>query len=226
MQLDEDMTTASAIERESRTQEEHEYYSLNRRVYASFAPFYELVVSPIAPLRCRVAALAGVDARARVLDVATGTGAQARAFAEKAREVVGVDLSESMLRVARRKSRARNLIYQHADATALPFDDASFGVSCVSFALHEMPNTIRARVVGEMARVTRAGGTVVVVDYRRRAGTLGEVIHRFVKLYERERYAEFIGSDLLGLIRTAGIEVREDRAMLLGAVRIIVGVRS
>lgn len=211
--------------REREAGEEREYYSLNARAYPKLAPFYELIVFPFARIRREVAAIAGADAHSRVLDVATGTGAQARAFAERAGEVVGVDLSESMLRVARAKSPPANLSFRQADATDLPFQDGSFDVACISFALHEMPRSIRARVLAEMARVTRRDGAIVLVDYRRRAGTLGEVLHQFVKLYERERYVEFVGSDLPGLMRRTGIAVRDDRATLLGVVRIVRGVR-
>ncbi len=212
-------------ERLDRTDEEREYYSLNERVYAIFAPFYDFVVFPIGKLRREVAASAGVDARSRVLDVATGTGAQARAFAERAREVVGIDLSEPMLRIARRKSRFPNLTFGHADATELPFGDASFDVSCISFALHEMPSSIRERTVGEMARVTKPGGTVLVVDYGTPRDALGHLLNRLVKLYERDHYVDFIRSDLRGLLRRMGIEVRGERPVLLGAVTIVTGSR-
>lgn len=117
-------------------------------------------------------------------------GAQARAFAEKAREVVGIGLSESMLRIARARSRFANLTFGRADATALPFDDGCFDVSCIWFALRETPPGIRERVLAEMARVTRRNGAVFVVDYGRRRGRLGDVLHRSVKLYEGAHYAE------------------------------------
>jgi demethylmenaquinone methyltransferase/2-methoxy-6-polyprenyl-1,4-benzoquinol methylase len=129
------------------------------------APFYDATMFPLRRLRREVVARSGVDHRSRVLDVATGTGAQAKAFAQRAGEVVGVDLSEAMLRVARKKCRAANLKLLRADATALPFGDGEFDVSCISFALHEMPPTIRARTLLEMARVTKPGGCVIVVDY-------------------------------------------------------------
>jgi ubiquinone/menaquinone biosynthesis C-methylase UbiE len=222
-------TAVSAVplmeERLNRTDEEREYYALNKRVYAVFAPFYDFVTFPIGKLRRQVAVAACVDARSRVLDVATGTGAQARAFAEKAGEVIGIDLSEVMLRIARRKNRFPNLTFQQADATELPFGDASFDVSCISFALHEMPRSIRERTVAEMARVTKSGGTVLVVDYGPPRNAFGKVLFQLVKLYERDRYVDFIRSDLPALLREAGIEVGDDRAVLLGAVRIVTGSR-
>lgn len=215
------------MHRPRRTQEEREYYSLNKKVYSKFAPFYDAVVFPIKKLRREVVAVSHLPPRAKVLDVATGTGAQARAFAWVAAEVVGVDISESMLRVARRKNRFKNLKFKRADATALPFRDASFDLSSISFALHEMPKSIRERTVAEMARVTKPGGTIIVVDYATPRGLLRNVLYHVVKLYERDHYVDFIQSDLRTLLQGAGIQigVERERLMLLGAVRIAKGVR-
>src|SRR5512134_962870 len=152
-------------ESRGRTDEEREYYSFSRRVYAVFAHVYDAVVFPFRKLRHEVASRVDLPPGARLLDVATGTGQQAFAFAEKAREVVGIDLSEEMLRIARRKNRFSSVSFQQADAAELPFEDDSFDASCVSFALHEMPSSVRKRVLREMARVTRPGGSIAVIDY-------------------------------------------------------------
>ena len=101
-----------------------------------------------------------------------------------------------MLRVARRKNRFSNVTFLRADAAALPFGDQSFDAACVSFALHEMPASIRDRVVREMARVTKAGGVAVVVDYglpRNRVASW--LAYHIVKLYERDHYATFVRSE-------------------------------
>jgi ubiquinone/menaquinone biosynthesis C-methylase UbiE len=217
------MRSASTETRSHQTEEEDEYYSLNKRVYAVFAPFYDWLVFPFGGLRRQVAAIAGIDAQSKVLDVATGTGAQARAFAARAEEVVGIDLSEPMLQVARQKRRVQNLTFRQGDATELPFADASFDVSCISFALHEMPASIRERAIAEMVRVTKPAGTIVVVDYGRPPGAFGNAVFHFVKLYERDHYVDFIGSDLRALLQRRGIELREDRPAVLGAVRIVIG---
>jgi ubiquinone/menaquinone biosynthesis C-methylase UbiE len=203
---------------------EAQYYELNRRVYPKLAPVYDFVALPIRKLRRRVVALAGIEARSRVLDVATGTGAQARAFAAVAREVVGIDLSAAMLRVASRKHRLPNLQLERADATALPFADGSFDAACISFALHEMPPSVRERVLREMTRVTKRGGTLVVVDYALpRSAVARTIVVRAVRLYERDSYAEFVRSDLPALLRNVGIEPRADQPALGGLARVIVG---
>jgi demethylmenaquinone methyltransferase/2-methoxy-6-polyprenyl-1,4-benzoquinol methylase len=108
------------------TDEERAYYSLNRRFWRVFAPFYDvffLVVLPIPNLRREVLRLASLAPGSRILDVATGTGAQALAFAPTAKEVVGIDLYEAMLSIARRKNRFANVTFKQADAASLPFED-------------------------------------------------------------------------------------------------------
>lgn len=222
-----DAPEATMGKRDAPSQEEREYYSLSRRVYGVFASFYDVVAFPIRGLRRKVASLVDLKPGSRVLDVATGTGSQALAFAEQAGEVVGIDLSEAMLRVARRKNRFSNVTFQRADAVKLPFGDGSFDAACVSFALHEMPASIRDRVVREMARVTKPGGVAVVVDYglpRNRVASW--LAYHIVKLYERDHYATFVRSDVAGLIESAGLRVSDDRLVLGGLARIMVGRRT
>lgn len=206
--------------RASSAERERAYYARNARLYRFLASSYELTVFPLRRVRRQVSALAGVTGTSRVLDVATGTGAQARAFAEKAWEVVGVDLSEAMLRVARRKSTTPNLRFQQADATALPFPDGSFDVTSISLALHEMPQSVRPRVLSELARVTRPGGTVAVVDYG--ASARSGLACQLVRLYERSPFLEFIHSDLTKLTSDAGLEVEMDVPLFHSLVRLVV----
>ncbi len=209
------------------TAEERAYYSLSARVYARFAPFYDLVTVPLQQLRREVVQASGCDRRSRVLDVATGTGAQAHAFSAIAREVIGVDLSAAMLEVARRKRGVPNLTFSRADATALPFGAADFDVCCISFALHEMPETVRERALREMVRVTRPDGTVVVVDYALPAGALARwLVFHAVKLYERDLYADFVRRDLGGLLERVGVRVREERRRVLGTARIVIASKE
>lgn len=219
--------TSSGREPPGRTEEELAYYALSRRVYALFASVYDAAVFPFKRLRRNVAATVELKPGARMLDVATGTGQQAFAFAKKAREVVGIDLSEAMLRVARRNNRYSNVTFQLADAAALPFEDASFDASCVSFALHEMPNSIRERVLREMARVTKPGGFVVVVDYALpRNHVANRLAYHLIKLFEHEHYTTFVTSDISALFRRAGLELSTRRSALAGVASITLGRRS
>lgn len=207
-----------------RTVEEREYYSLNEGVYDKFASMYDFTVRPIRKVRRQVVKLSRAGSDAAVLDVATGTGEQARAFAEKCREVVGIDLSEAMLDVARAKSPRANLTYVQADATHLPFGDARFDVASISFALHEMPASIREAVLSEMVRVTKPRGTIVIVDYGLPRSLLGRhAVYQIVRFYEDPHYPEFTRLDLRAVLARHGIEVVDDRPLVFGAARVLIG---
>ena len=217
----------SQQEPRGRTDEERAYYSLSRRVYAVFAHVYDAVVFPFRMLRREAASMVDLPPGGRLLDVATGTGQQAFAFAEKAREVVGIDLSEAMLRVARRKNRFPNVSFQQADAAELPFEKDSFDASCVSFALHEMPSSVRERVVREMARVTKPGGSITVVDYGLPKSQIAStLVFHIIKLYEYHYYADFVKSDWRALLESAGVEVSDEHPALRGMARIMTGRRA
>ena len=206
--------------------EEKEYYSLVKKVFDILAPFYDIVAAPLSRLRGRVVDFTGAEKGSKILDVATGTGKQAFAFAEKGYDVTGIDLSEAMLKVANKKNRYKNVNFQVADATNLPFEDHSFDVASVSFALHDMPLTIREKVLKEMVRVTKPEGMIVIVDYALPRNRIGRfLIYHFVRLYEREYYLRFIKSDLEALLRKSCIEIKEELRVLLGAGRVLKGTK-
>jgi len=202
------------------------YYEHSARVYRWFASVYDLAAAPLGRERQRVVDAVSPAPTAAVLDVATGTGSQAAAFAERCREVVGLDLSDAMLRVARAKHPAPNLRFVRGDATALPFADATFDVTSISFALHEMPRVVREAALRELVRVTRPRGSVVVADYGlARNRLLRGVAHHFVRLYEGELYEDFVRSDLASALHEAGCVVRRETSALGGIVRIVVATR-
>jgi len=105
---------------------------------------------------------------ARVLDVATGTADLAILTAESqaSATVVGVDPSERMLAIGRdkvaRRELAERIELRTGDAEMLPFDDASFDAVSIAFGIRNVPD--RERGLAEMARVTRPGGRVVVLE--------------------------------------------------------------
>lgn len=208
------------------TNEEKEYYSFTKRVWDIFAPYYNIVVIPISIVRNKVVDFTNAKKGSKIIDIATGTGKQAFAFAKKDYNVTGIDLSEAMLKIADKKNKYRNLKFKVADATNMPFKNNSFDVSCISFALHDMPLTIEEKVLREMARVTKTNGIIVIVDYALPKNKFGRfLIYHFVKLYERYYYPEFIKSDLKTLLRKNGIQVKKEIQILFGAGRILKGTK-
>ena len=101
----------------------------------------------------------------RLLDIATGGGHTALAFAPYVREVLATDLTPRMIEVAEafiREQGAANVTFQVADAEALPFPDADFEIVTTRIAPHHFPNP--RQYVREVARVLRPGGLFVLDD--------------------------------------------------------------
>jgi ubiquinone/menaquinone biosynthesis C-methylase UbiE len=120
-----------------------------------------------ASLAARMVALARLEGDHRVLDVGTGTGLVALESATRLGEngsVLGVDLSEGMLAVARaravRAASGPRIEFRSMDAEALELDGDSFDAVLSLFALFHFPNPLAA--LGEMRRVLRPGGRLVV----------------------------------------------------------------
>jgi demethylmenaquinone methyltransferase/2-methoxy-6-polyprenyl-1,4-benzoquinol methylase len=114
--------------------------------------------------------LSGVREGQRVLDVASGSGDLARAFARRvgpSGQVWMTDINAAMLGVGRDRMLDAGLFAPMAlcDAEKLPFRDASFDCVSVAFGLRNM--THKDRALAEMARVTRPGGRVLVLEFSR-----------------------------------------------------------
>jgi demethylmenaquinone methyltransferase/2-methoxy-6-polyprenyl-1,4-benzoquinol methylase len=113
--------------------------------------------------RARAADLAALGAGGKALDVACGSGDLSIELASRVGErgeVVGCDFSERMLELARHKAPA--VRFEQANALDLPYADAEFDAATVGFGARNFADLDRG--LGEMARVTRPGGRVVVLE--------------------------------------------------------------
>lgn len=105
----------------------------------------------------------------RVADIGTGTGVLALELARLGLDVIGLDQSSAMLEAASRKWNAianqvsGSVEFRSGDAHELPFETASLDAVFAHMVLHSLADPERA--IHEMARVTRPGGQVVLVDF-------------------------------------------------------------
>ena len=115
-------------------------------------------------------AAGGVRRGDRVLDVGCGPGYFARMLAGAvgpAGSVVGIDAAPEMTDYASRKARGlSNCAFQPGTAESLAFPDAAFDVVVSSLVVHHLPEEARLAAVREMRRVLRAGGTLLLADFR------------------------------------------------------------
>lgn len=134
-------------------------------LYTMAAPFYDFLTVPfLKAARKGIVQAARAQQCGRILDVACGTGEQARMLARAGFAVNGIDLSPAMLTVARRKSPPA-VTYFRGNAENLPFESACFDCATISLALHEMPHEMSKGVAAEILRVLTPGGRLIVFDY-------------------------------------------------------------
>jgi SAM-dependent methyltransferase len=156
----------------------------------------------------RLVAAARLKGNERVLDIATGPGYIAEAFARAAREVIGVDLTAAMLAIAEERTKQRgisNLSFRIGDVQNLPFENGQFDVVVCRLALHHMQNP--GQVVREMTRVCRVGGTVLIEDiYASEHPVRAEYQDRWEKLRDPSHVRVLPMSEHLRLFRDAEME--------------------
>lgn len=112
----------------------------------------------------RLVSLAGLRPGDAALDVCCGTGDIAQGLARRGGEVVGLDFSEPMLEVARRRCVGPNAPrFLQGNAMHLPFDKDRFAVVTVGYGLRNLEDWKVG--LSEMVRVARPGGRVLVLDF-------------------------------------------------------------
>jgi demethylmenaquinone methyltransferase / 2-methoxy-6-polyprenyl-1,4-benzoquinol methylase len=116
--------------------------------------------------RKKAARASGLATGGSALDVACGSGkltAVLAGIAGSQGRVVGLDFSPQMLEIARREHPG--IEFMEGDALNLPFGDASFDASTISFGLRNLADPVRG--LREMQRVVKAGGRSVVLEFVR-----------------------------------------------------------
>ena len=110
-----------------------------------------------------VEAIPEVSENAKILDLCTGTGDIAALLKKRfpSADITGVDFSDAMLKIARRKHKTINFV--NADCLKLPFEDNSFDLVTISFGLR---NTVSFdKALSEISRVLKPGGLFVHLDF-------------------------------------------------------------
>jgi ubiquinone/menaquinone biosynthesis C-methylase UbiE len=145
----------------------------------------------------------------RALDVGTGAGALAFALAPLVREVVGLDPVPELLELARARSLP-NTEFVEGDGTALPFPYASFDLGGTHRTLHHVAQP--ERVVAELARVTRPGGQVLVVDQLAPDDVAAAaVLHEFETVRDPSHARLLTDGELRELFAVNGLELIRER---------------
>jgi ubiquinone/menaquinone biosynthesis C-methylase UbiE len=147
----------------------------------------------------------------RALDVGAGAGAFAFAIAPRVREVVAVELDEALAARARADA-PRNVEVVVADGEHLPFERASFDVAGTLRTLHHTPRP--ELLVAELARVTRPGGTILIVDQLAPADPLvGLELTRFEHARDPSTTRVLADADLRGLFDSNSLKLLREEVI-------------
>jgi len=144
-----------------------------------------------------------------VLDVACGPGIVTAALAEKAREVVALDVTPEMLSQARQrcaKTGLKNVTFREGSATDLPFADGSFDGVVTRLSIHHFQEPRRA--FDEMFRVLRPDGALVVADVVSSENADESALQNAIEMLRDPSHVRMLApSELLSVIEDAGFQI-------------------
>jgi ubiquinone/menaquinone biosynthesis methyltransferase len=174
-----------------------------RRLFDTIADRYDLITVLLsfgrdAAWKQRLVRLAEIAPGMRALDLACGTGDITREVARRGGRVIGLDVTERMIRLATKKLGGdRGIRFVVGDMMALPFADATIDLVTTGYGIRNVPELEPA--LREIARVLRPGGLFLSLDFNRPrnalmrtvylaylyvvGGALGWVLHRDADTY-------------------------------------------
>jgi ubiquinone/menaquinone biosynthesis C-methylase UbiE len=165
------------------------------------------------------------QATGNVLEVAVGTGLNLEAYPQDI-ALTGIDWSDAMLDIARHRAAdlGRTVNLQQADAHGLPFDDASFDTVVCTFGLCAIPDHTKA--IGEMTRVLRPGGRLILVDHIESTSRIARGVQRFLEIFTVPLGGEHFLRRPLNHVRAAGFDVDQVQRFKLGLVERVVARKA
>lgn len=191
--------------------------------YKNLAKFYDTFIEPFnAILRKIMFKMYLPKEGMRVLEIGCGTGTNLKLYQQAGCEVYGIDLSPSMVKVASKKLGEQAHI-KLGDASHMPYSEGYFDLVIAMLTLHEMPNSIRSSIVGEMARVVKQNGRLLFVDFHPGPiqfpkGWLSKInILFFERIAGRDHfrnYKDFLaGKGLQPLIETNNLYIEKEKVI-------------
>lgn len=133
-----------------------------------------------------------------ILDVATGTGEFAlQALDLNPKHITGIDISEGMLAIGRKKIQARNLQAKielfHGDSENIPFSQNKFDAVTVAYGVRNFENLNRG--LSEILRVLKPGGMIVILEFSKPAKFPFKQVYNFYFRFILPRIGSIVSND-------------------------------
>jgi demethylmenaquinone methyltransferase / 2-methoxy-6-polyprenyl-1,4-benzoquinol methylase len=182
-----------------------------------------------------------------ILDVATGTGDFAiQALDLKPDKVIGIDISEGMLEVGRKKIAGRNMAQKielrSGDCENLPFEENKFDAVIVAFGVRNFENLEKG--LAEMFRVVKPGGKVVILEFSKPSGFPFRQLYNFYFKFVLPKIGRLVshdqtaytylpesvqafpyGNDFLKILLDIGYKKTTCRALTFGISSLYTGIK-
>lgn len=182
-----------------------------------------------------------------ILDIATGTGDFAvQATILRPQKIVGVDISEGMLDVGKKKVKAKHLdnvvTLQYGDSENLPFNDNSFDAITVGFGVRNFEDLRRG--LTEMYRVLKPGGQAVILEFSRPGSFPFKQVYNFYFSFILPRIGKMVskddsaytylpksveafpdGEDFIRILQDVGFKQNQCRSLTFGVSSIYTGTK-
>jgi len=174
-----------------------------RRFFNLVSVIYPFIERNLTPAYRTALGKLNLDSGLSVMDLATGTGILAAAFAERGHPTTGMDFAANLLNRARKKFPT--VTFREMDLVELDgIRDGSFGIVSMGYFLHGVDAEFRHEVLIEAARI--ASDFVVIFDY----GRPGNFLVRFIEWVEGPHYPAFLAASRDAEFREAGLEIMKD----------------
>ncbi len=179
------------------------------KIYSTFSNLYDVIFTRVFFPRIRdVLRSLNIPAGATVLEVGVGTGLSVEAYPRHC-HVTAVDLAPEMLEQARRKCQELGISHidlQVGDAQNLRFEDDSFDYVTSFHVISVVPDA--GRMLAEMVRICRPGGTIVLINhFRSPRRWIARVVDRVDPITRHLGWRTTLGLD--GLFRQSGLDIVE-----------------
>ena len=182
---------------------------------ALFAPF-----GGIERIRRRVIYACEARPGTTILELGCGPGALTRLLVERGAQVTGVDASPDMIAEANR--RVRGATFRLADVRTFE-PPGRFDTILVSFVLHELRASDWQSLLRRLANALASGGRLVLADHALPPAGAGSVWRWVLRAVETRAIDQWLDTDVLGLLTSSGLTIREDVPLAGRRVRLIVG---
>lgn len=151
-----------------------------------------------------------VGDEARIVDLGCGFGKSTLPFVERfpAAEVIGVDLSMPVLRLAHHRARQRDLkvAFMQADASDVPLDSGSCDIVTGTMVLHELPLDVLTGTLREAARLLKPGGQARFLEFARTGDTFRDAAMIDHAIRNNEPFIpQLMETDVTAVLTEAGL---------------------